>query len=149
MEVGTNLFILSSNKAILFVGIEEDFEEEDDDYSDAVYMKNKLSDDESKFGQFFCRTCGMSFHRQDNLKRHQRVHVKEEFANENEFGHICNVCGESFPEALDLLAHAEVCNNSNKVLYIKQKETLWSFKQANNNYNSKEVKKSNYRFVLF
>lgn len=28
--------------------------------------------------------------------------------NEHEFGHVCNVCGESFPEALDLLAHAEV-----------------------------------------
>lgn len=46
--------------------------------------------------------------RQDNLRRHQRVHVKEEYVNEHEFGHVCNVCGESFPEALDLLAHAEV-----------------------------------------
>lgn len=42
------------------------------------------------------------------MRRHQRVHVKEEYVNEHEFGHVCNVCGESFPEALDLLAHAEV-----------------------------------------
>ncbi|VEN41532.1 unnamed protein product, partial [Callosobruchus maculatus] len=46
--------------------------------------------------------------RQDNLRRHQRVHVKEEYANEAEYAHVCNVCGESFTEALDLLAHAEI-----------------------------------------
>lgn len=79
-------------------GIEDDLEDDDDDYSE----------EDTKFGQFFCPTCGMSFHRQDNLKRHQRIHIKEEYVNESEFGHICNVCGESFQEALDLLAHAEV-----------------------------------------
>lgn len=79
-------------------GIEDDMEEDDDDYSE----------EDTKFGQFFCPTCGMSFHRQDNLKRHQRIHIKEEYVNESEFGHVCNVCGESFQEALDLLAHAEI-----------------------------------------
>ncbi|XP_018562296.1 zinc finger protein 33A [Anoplophora glabripennis] len=77
----------------------EDFDDdEDEDYSE----------EETKYGTFYCTTCGLSFHRQDNLRRHQRVHIKEEFVNEHEFGHICNVCGESFQEALDLLAHAEV-----------------------------------------
>lgn len=75
-------------------GAEED---EDDAFSE-----------EDKYGEFFCPTCGMSFHRQDLLKRHQRIHVKDEFNNEIDFGHICNVCGESFQEALDLLAHAEI-----------------------------------------
>lgn len=50
----------------------------------------------------------MTFHRQDNLRRHQRIHVKEEMSKEIGFGHMCNVCGESFPEPLELLAHAEV-----------------------------------------
>ncbi|KAG5867641.1 hypothetical protein JTB14_006717 [Gonioctena quinquepunctata] len=77
----------------------EDYEDdEDEDYSE----------EDMKYGTFYCTTCGLSFHRQDNLRRHQRVHVKEEYVNEHEFGHICNVCGESFHEALDLLAHAEV-----------------------------------------
>lgn len=77
----------------------EDFDDdEDEDYSE----------EETKYGTYYCTTCGLSFHRQDNLRRHQRVHIKEEFVNEHEFGHICNVCGESFQEALDLLAHAEV-----------------------------------------
>ncbi|KAJ3642858.1 hypothetical protein Zmor_025607 [Zophobas morio] len=77
----------------------EDFDDdEDEDYSE----------EDTKYGTFYCSTCGLSFHRQDNLKRHQRVHIKEEYINDHEFGHICNVCGESFPEALDLLAHAEV-----------------------------------------
>lgn len=102
-------FVPIASRSYIITGIEDDYEDEDDDYSD----------DDSKFGQFFCPTCGMSFHRQDNLKRHQRLHVKEEFSNENEFGHVCNVCGESFPEALDLLAHAEVCSVSYQVLYIE------------------------------
>ncbi|KAJ8968335.1 hypothetical protein NQ314_002351 [Rhamnusium bicolor] len=77
----------------------EDFDDDDDE---------DYSDEETKYGTFYCSTCGLSFHRQDNLRRHQRVHIKEEYVNEHEFGHICNVCGESFQEALDLLAHAEV-----------------------------------------
>ncbi|CAH0554520.1 unnamed protein product [Brassicogethes aeneus] len=77
----------------------DDFDDdEDEDYSD----------EDTKYGTFYCSTCGLSFHRQDNLRRHQRVHIKEEYVNEHEFGHICNVCGESFQEALDLLAHAEI-----------------------------------------
>lgn len=79
----------------------DDFEEDDDE--DADY-----SDSDIKYGTYYCPTCGLSFHRQDNLRRHQRIHVKEEFSNEHEFGHVCNVCGESFQEALDLLAHAEI-----------------------------------------
>lgn len=82
--------------------IEEDFAEEDDD--------EEYSEEEggvgSKYGEFFCQTCGLSFHRQDLLKRHQRIHVKEEYVAE--YSHVCKICGESFQEALDMLAHAEV-----------------------------------------
>lgn len=88
-------------------GMGHDFGDEDDD-DDEDY-----SDEDSKYGQFFCPTCGMSFHRQDNLKRHQRIHVKEEFSNDPDLGgHVCNVCGESFSGALELLAHAEVHTRS-------------------------------------
>ncbi|XP_030762401.1 zinc finger protein 91 isoform X2 [Sitophilus oryzae] len=79
--------------------IEDIDDDEDEDYSDS---------EEAKYGTFYCPTCGLSFHRQDNLKRHQRIHVKEEFVHDESFGHICNVCGECFQEALDLLAHAEI-----------------------------------------
>lgn len=66
----------------------EDFDEDgDDDYSET---------DETRYGTFYCATCGLSFHRQDNLRRHQRIHIKEEYLNEHDVGHICNVCGESF-----------------------------------------------------
>ncbi|VEN41531.1 unnamed protein product, partial [Callosobruchus maculatus] len=80
-----------------------DLEEYDDGDEDGDY-----SEEDSRYGTFYCTTCGLSFHRQDNLRRHQRVHVKEEYANEAEYAHVCNVCGESFTEALDLLAHAEI-----------------------------------------
>ncbi|CAG9861952.1 unnamed protein product [Phyllotreta striolata] len=79
-------------------GVDDYDDDDDDDYSE----------EDTKYGTYYCSTCGLSFHRQDNLRRHQRIHVKEEYVNEHEFGHICNVCGESFQEALDLLAHAEV-----------------------------------------
>lgn len=79
-------------------------EYDDDDDQDATY-----SEDDTKYGTFYCPTCGLSFHRQDNLRRHQRIHIKEELlTDQQEMGHVCNVCGESFSEALDLLAHAEI-----------------------------------------
>ncbi|KAI4460420.1 zinc finger protein [Holotrichia oblita] len=68
----------------------------------------EYSEEEGKYGEFFCQTCGLAFHRQDLLKRHQRIHVKEEYVTESEYNHVCKICGESFQEALDMLAHAEV-----------------------------------------
>ena len=58
----------------------------------------------------------MSFHRQDLLKRHAKCHAKENSTghtnNTNSLvakdQHCCNTCGETFAEALDLLAHAEI-----------------------------------------
>ncbi|GJQ87811.1 hypothetical protein Trydic_g18662 [Trypoxylus dichotomus] len=78
--------------------MEDDFEDDDEEYSE----------EEGKYGEFFCQTCGLTFHRQDLLKRHQRIHVKEEYVTEAEYNHVCKICGESFQEALDMLAHAEV-----------------------------------------
>lgn len=49
----------------------------------------------------------MSFHRYDLMKRHSRIHVKKEMQEDTSAAHSCNDCGESFTEALDLLAHAE------------------------------------------
>lgn len=67
---------------------------------------------EENYGDFYCNYCGIRFHRQDLLRRHMKSHdnVKEEYNEEDltEYGHVCNVCGQSFTEALDLLAHAEV-----------------------------------------
>lgn len=72
------------------------------------------SDDESdsKFGDYYCNMCGMSFHRLDLLKRHSRAHNQAAASPNDELSsseqHCCNVCGSTFAEALDLLAHAEV-----------------------------------------
>ncbi|CAG9760696.1 unnamed protein product [Ceutorhynchus assimilis] len=79
--------------------MEELEEDEDENYSES---------ENPTYGTFYCATCGLSFHRQDNLRRHQRIHVREEHLRKQNYGHICNSCGESFNEALDLLAHAEV-----------------------------------------
>ncbi|KAF5272103.1 hypothetical protein FQA39_LY01186 [Lamprigera yunnana] len=100
-EVFWDISLMREHVRIKHGGIEQNFDDDDDDDED-------YSDEETKYGQFFCPTCGMSFHRQDNMKRHHRIHVKEELTKDGGFGHICNVCGESFPEALELLAHAEV-----------------------------------------
>ncbi|GAB0095950.1 zinc finger protein 646 [Sergentomyia squamirostris] len=63
---------------------------------------------DEKYGDFYCEICGMCFHRQILLKRHARGHVKKDLADSDTSRHCCNVCGETFGEALDLLAHAEV-----------------------------------------
>lgn len=85
-----------------------------DGSSGSEYEPEKnASDDESdsKFGDYYCNICGMSFHRIDLLKRHTRTHKQTE-ATSDEFHaneqHCCNVCGNTFAEALDLLAHAEI-----------------------------------------
>ncbi|XP_055923940.1 uncharacterized protein LOC129954209 [Eupeodes corollae] len=64
------------------------------------------SESEYKYGDFYCSQCGMSFHRQDLLRRHSKSHIKKEVIDKDQ--HCCNTCGESFVEALDLLAHAEI-----------------------------------------
>lgn len=65
------------------------------------------SEREYLYGEFYCHVCGMSFHRQDLLKRHAKTHEKN---NEDDVKdpHCCSTCGETFAEALDLLAHAEI-----------------------------------------
>ncbi|KAK4876240.1 hypothetical protein RN001_012662 [Aquatica leii] len=99
-EVFWDIALMREHVRIKHGGIEQNFDDDDDD--------EDYSDEETKYGEFFCPTCGMSFHRQDNMKRHHRIHIKEELTKDSGFGHVCNVCGESFPEALELLAHAEV-----------------------------------------
>ncbi|XP_051174296.1 zinc finger protein 729 [Leptopilina boulardi] len=69
---------------------------------------NYTGDD--RFGEFFCDTCGVPFHRLDLLKRHRKTHVKQEMdlMEGSSQQHVCTVCGEWFEEALALLAHAEL-----------------------------------------
>ncbi|OXU19859.1 hypothetical protein TSAR_003975 [Trichomalopsis sarcophagae] len=66
---------------------------------------------DERFGEFFCETCGVPFHRLDLLKRHKKIHIKQEVdpmdGESSSQHHVCNVCGEWFEEALALLAHAE------------------------------------------
>lgn len=73
--------------------------------------KDQGSDEESdsKFGDYYCNVCGMSFHRLELLRRHTRTHNQPDQLNvDNSENHCCNVCGSTFAEALDLLAHAEI-----------------------------------------
>ncbi|CAK9808973.1 Zinc finger protein 841 [Anthophora plagiata] len=81
--------------------IQSDTEEYD---NDATYTGDE------RFGEFYCNTCGVPFHRLDLLKRHQKIHVKQEsdMVEGPSQHHVCNVCGEWFEEALALLAHAEL-----------------------------------------
>ncbi|XP_011141652.1 zinc finger protein 594 [Harpegnathos saltator] len=65
---------------------------------------------EERFGEFYCNICAVPFHRLDLLKRHQKIHIKQETdtMEGSSQHHVCNVCGEWFEEALALLAHAEL-----------------------------------------
>ncbi|XP_020297739.1 uncharacterized protein LOC109862187 isoform X2 [Pseudomyrmex gracilis] len=74
--------------------------------------------DNERIGEFYCNTCGVPFHRLDLLKRHQKIHIKQEIETMEGSSqhHVCNVCGELFEEALALLAHAELHASSRRCL---------------------------------
>lgn len=94
------------------------FEESNSEYdpNEGEVDTQTESESEQLYGEFYCSECGMSFHRQDLLKRHAKNHAKESSFSghsnsnglENKDQHCCNTCGETFAEALDLLAHAEI-----------------------------------------
>ncbi|XP_017485608.1 PREDICTED: uncharacterized protein LOC108374147 [Rhagoletis zephyria] len=89
---------------------EDSNSEYDPDEAEAEETQTE-SESERLFGEFYCSECGMSFHREDLLRRHSKTHTKSsvEVDPENEKDrHCCNTCGETFAEALDLLAHAEI-----------------------------------------
>ncbi|XP_034950162.1 zinc finger protein 569 isoform X2 [Chelonus insularis] len=75
------------------------------------YETNESFTSDDRVGEFYCDTCGVPFHRMDLLKRHRKIHIKQETdesIEESSHHHVCNVCGEWFEEALALLAHAEL-----------------------------------------
>ncbi|EDW97562.1 zinc finger protein 236 [Drosophila yakuba] len=103
------------------------FEESNSEYdpASAEDSGSESEPDEQLYGEFYCNECGISFHRQDLLRRHAKLHYKptdqaaggsnsdvtaggdEEHAKDST-GHCCNTCGKSFPSALEMLAHAEI-----------------------------------------
>lgn len=98
------------------------FEESNSEYDPASAGEDSASESEPEqlYGDFYCSECGISFHRQDLLRRHARQQHKQ-LATDVEGGagdagaesakdaqHSCHTCGKSFPSALELLAHAEV-----------------------------------------
>lgn len=81
--------------------------------SHSEYDPDKDDAGDSENESFYCSVCGMSFHRIELLKRHGRTHMKSDgygdtVQYDQEVTHCCNVCGDTFAEALDLLAHAEI-----------------------------------------
>ncbi|KNC29754.1 hypothetical protein FF38_05205 [Lucilia cuprina] len=98
------------------------FEESNSEYDPNEGEDETQTESESEqqlYGEFYCSECGMSFHRQDLLKRHAKSHPTGNAANISQSTnnglesssrdqHCCNTCGETFAEALDLLAHAEI-----------------------------------------
>lgn len=99
---------------------EEDFDDEDNDgtYEPAPKREHMDDDDEDEdfevggggkeeFGIFYCDHCGMSFHRVNLLRQHVKTHLRQ-LSGDEQHEVQCQECGETFAEALDLLAHAEV-----------------------------------------
>ncbi|CAB3261359.1 unnamed protein product [Arctia plantaginis] len=59
--------------------------------------------------ELFCQDCGVAFQRADLLRRHvAAAHSYKRHDSTSTWGeHTCDTCGESFSDALQLLAHAE------------------------------------------
>lgn len=85
----------------------DEIDEDDDDYDEDNHH--------------VCDKCDLTFKTPESFKRHIKTHfIKSEMMSDDEVesgngkksvdgtNHGCNVCGESFTEPLDLLAHAEI-----------------------------------------
>ncbi|XP_017047099.1 uncharacterized protein LOC108092112 [Drosophila ficusphila] len=103
------------------------FEESNSEYdpASAEDSASESEPEEQLYGEFYCNECGISFHRQDLLRRHAKLHYKQtdqapgegnsevtaggdvELVKDSS-GHCCNTCGKSFPSALEMLSHAEI-----------------------------------------
>ncbi|SPP82788.1 uncharacterized protein LOC117584906 isoform X3 [Drosophila guanche] len=110
------------------------FEESNSEYDPASGDDSASeSDTEQLYGDFHCPECGISFHRQDLLRRHTKCHYPqpeasngdqmphggEEGINDDAMAgdaenakddtpHRCQTCGKCFPNAVALNAHAEI-----------------------------------------
>lgn len=104
------------------------FEESNSEYdpASAEDSASESEPEEQLYGDFYCAECGISFHRQDLLRRHAKQHIKQPEAQAGERnstvaaggevdakessggGNSCHTCGKSFPTALEMLAHAEI-----------------------------------------
>ncbi|XP_062125576.1 uncharacterized protein LOC133838473 [Drosophila sulfurigaster albostrigata] len=101
------------------------FEESNSEYDPASAGEDSASESEAEqlYGDFYCTECGISFHRQDLLRRHaKQQHATEGSAdaegegdvgdgdaeNTKDATHCCDTCGKSFARALELRAHAEI-----------------------------------------
>lgn len=74
-------------------------------------VRHGLVYDSVRGPELFCQDCGVAFQRADLLRRHvaaahsYKRHDSTSSTWDQE--HTCEVCGESCPDALALLAHAE------------------------------------------
>lgn len=99
--------------------VDEDAEAEN---SGSEYDPNAESDEDfgTDYGSYYCKICGMAYHRLDLLKRHARTHKDDNNKTSKKDKvntHCCNVCGGIFKDALDLLAHSEVHTRANLQKY--------------------------------
>ncbi|KAH8294338.1 hypothetical protein KR054_011421 [Drosophila jambulina] len=108
------------------------FEESNSEYDPASgddSASETSEPEEQLYGEFYCNECGISFHRQDLLRRHAKQHFKQQDHNstvaavdgcssdiqaggdqakDGNGGHCCQTCGKSFASALEMLSHAEI-----------------------------------------
>lgn len=96
-----------------------DYDDSNSEYEPDKNNEDMDDDDEDEDSGNSCDKCHMTFKTSEALKRHIKTHFiksevlsdmddeeRPEVADGTSLG--CNVCGESFTEALDLLAHAEI-----------------------------------------
>ncbi|KAH8381672.1 hypothetical protein KR093_010516 [Drosophila rubida] len=102
------------------------FEESNSEYDPASAGEDSATESEPEqlYGEFYCTECGISFHRQDLLRRHAKQQHKlsandaaegsadaegdGDAENTKDATHCCHTCGKSFARALELRAHAEI-----------------------------------------
>lgn len=93
-----------------------DYDDSNSEYEPDKNNEDIDDEDEEEDSGHSCDKCHVSFKNAEALKRHIKTHfIKSEILSDEDLPEAtdgtslgCNVCGESFTEALDLLAHAEI-----------------------------------------
>lgn len=95
-----------------------DYDDSNSEYDPDKNNEDLDDDEEYEESGHACDKCQVSFKNAEALKRHVKTHfIKSEVVSDDDEERVepadgtslgCNVCGESFTEALDLLAHAEI-----------------------------------------
>ncbi|XP_044754231.1 zinc finger protein 729-like isoform X2 [Coccinella septempunctata] len=120
-------------------------------HSNIYDIHGTSSKQDGRYGNYSCSICGISFYRQDDLKRHHQSHAEEENndsqsdeVHSDGFEYRCMMCGESFIDEDLRSEHVREHHPEIEVLHCKTKEKFKrNVRSRRNRYHGHDEEYSN------